>query len=444
MQRGTRNLAIGGFLAIVLAAGVAALWPRPGVAQAPKGPGGAPPPPKVRVTPVQEAALAQQRAFVGTIKPIRRSVVGSAAPGRVEHYLVNEGDAVQAGQPIAHLRRGIIQAELDAAKAQLAVRQAELAEMEQSHQEEIEQAQAKLQTCEANLAFRRAKVERDRALGTSIARELMEEDNSLAAQATAAVREAKAALRMLTDGPRQQKTEQHRAWVAVQTAEVQRLSEQFERHTMFAPFNGFVTTEHTEVGQWVMQGDPVAEIVELDKVDVEIAVLEDYVAQLDPDADVQIEVPALPGQQFVGRIALVVPQADAKARTFPVKVRIENQVVGGQPLLKAGMFARVSLPVGQPVSRIMVPKDAVVLGGPSPLVFVAATAGGKTTIRPVPVTLGPSVGTWLAISGPIHAGEMVVVEGNERIRPGQEVRPEMVHVQFPVVAGPSESAEATR
>ena len=200
---------------------------------------------------------------------------------------------------------------------------------------------------------------------------------------------------------------------------------------MFAPFDGFVTAEHTEIGQWLMQGDPVAEIVELSQVDVEIAVLEDYVAHLDSSLPVMVEVPALAGQPLVGRIALIVPQADAKARTFPVKVRIDNQVASGQPLLKAGMFARISLPVGQPVPRIVVPKDAIVLGGQSPLVFVAATAGGKTNVRPVPVTLGPALGTWMSIAGEIQVGDLVVVEGNERIRPGQEVRTETVNRRCP-------------
>src|SRR5688500_16840566 len=135
----------------------------------PKGPPGkagfAPPPPKVLVTAARTDTIAEPRTFVGTVKPIRRSLVGSAAAGRVEEYLINEGDAVKAGQSIAHLRRGVIQAELDAAKGQLAVRQAELAEKEKSYQEELDQAQAKLTHAQAVLAFRQAKMERSRSLG---------------------------------------------------------------------------------------------------------------------------------------------------------------------------------------------------------------------------------------------------------------------------------------
>jgi multidrug efflux pump subunit AcrA (membrane-fusion protein) len=390
-------------------------------AQAPKGkgpPGGLS---KVLVAPAQTAEVAEHRSFVGTVKPIRRSLVGSAAAGRVEEYLINEGEAVTAGQPIAILRRGIIQAELNAAKGSLAMREAELAELEKSLKDEIEQAEARLDNAEGQFAFRQGKVDRSRALGTSIAREILEEDTSLAIQAAATLREARAALRMLTQGPREQKTLQAKARVESQAAEVARLAEQFERHTMFAPFDGFVTAEHTEIGQWVMQGDPVAEIVELKEVDVEIAVLEDYVAGLDTSVVGEVEISALSGKTFPGRVALVNPQADARAHTFPVKVRVANEFAEGQPLIKAGMFARVSLPVGKPVARTLVPKDAVVLGGPSPMVFVAAGSPDKAVVKPVPVKLGAAAGTWIAVTGEVKPGDAIIVEGNERVRPGMEV-----------------------
>src|SRR5436190_13235338 len=116
-------------------------------AQAPKSSGGkgpsAPSAPKLLVTQAHADVIAEPRTFVGTVKPIRRSLVGSAAAGRVEEYLINEGDEVKAGQPIAHLRRGIIKAEVDAGRATLTMRQAELAESEKSYQEEVEQETAK-------------------------------------------------------------------------------------------------------------------------------------------------------------------------------------------------------------------------------------------------------------------------------------------------------------
>jgi HlyD family secretion protein len=383
------------------------------------------------VTPARADTISEPRTFVGAVKPIRRSLVGSAAAGRVEEYLINEGDEVKAGQPIALLRRGIIKAEVDAARATLTMRQAELAEMEKSYQEEVDQEQAKLNHAQAELAFRQGKMQRSRSLGTSVSKELFEEDSSLAAKADASVREHQAALRMLTQGARQMKTEQARSRVAAAQAELQRLEEQFDRHTMKAPFDGWVSAEHTEIGQWVMQGDPVAEIVELNQVDVEIAVVEDFVGNLHTSVEGPVEVPALPQEKFTGRVAIINPQADARAHTFPVKIRVENRIENDQPLLKAGMFARVTLAVGKPTPCVLVPKDAVVLGGPTPLVFVAQAAGGKMTVRPVSVTLGPAQGTWIAAIGDVKDGDQVIVEGNERVRPGQEIRVETKDVAYP-------------
>src|SRR5437868_6807886 len=150
------------------------------------------------------------------------------------------------------------------------------------------------------------------------------------------------------------KTEQSRAWVEAQKAEVQRLQEQFDRHTMFAPFDGWVSAEHTEVGQWVMQGDAVAEIVELHEVDVEIAVVEDFIVNLHTSVAGHVDIPALPDQRFDGRVAMINPQADARAHTFPVKIRVENRIENDQPLLKSGMFARVTLLVGKPTACVLV------------------------------------------------------------------------------------------
>jgi multidrug efflux pump subunit AcrA (membrane-fusion protein) len=230
----------------------------------------------VLVTAALLADVPDQRTFVGTVWPVRRSLVGSAAPGRVEEYLINEGDPVKAGQPIAKLRHGVIQAELNGAKAIHEVRLAELKELETSFQDEVEQAQAKVAIADANLTYRHAKLARSKSLGPSIARELLEEDSSLSAQAVATVREAQSALRLLTDGARQQKTEQApRARSSGRRGAT--VEQQFDRHTLFAPFDG--VSEHTE-SVTVMQGDPVRDRrVEMSKSDHG----RDYIANLNAE-----------------------------------------------------------------------------------------------------------------------------------------------------------------
>jgi RND family efflux transporter MFP subunit len=140
--------------------------------------------------------------------------------------------------------------------------------------------------------------------------------------------------------------------------------------------------------------------------------------------EAKVRVPSLPGQEFVGAVAKIVPQADTRSRSFPVKVRVENPMPEGLPILKSGLFAEVRLPVGDPKRVVLVSKDAIVLGGPSPAVYVfepgaeSETAG---TVRQVPVAIGLSTGGMVEVTGQIVPGEKVIVRGNERLAPGQQV-----------------------
>jgi multidrug efflux pump subunit AcrA (membrane-fusion protein) len=146
------------------------------------------------------------------------------------------------------------------------------------------------------------------------------------------------------------------------------------------------------------------------------------VGQLKIGIPVRVEVPALSSELLTGTVAVVVPRADEQARTFPVKIRLQNRLADSGPILKAGMLARVALPTGPAMKMNMVPKDAIVLGGTSPLVIVVEPAEGKKTAgtaRPVPVTLGISTGDLIQVDGQLRAGQLIVVRGNERLRPGQ-------------------------
>ena len=100
------------------------------------------------------------------------------------------------------------------------------------------------------------------------------------------------------------------------------------------------------------------------------------------------------------------------------------------PLLKAGMLARVQLPVGPPKKMLMAPKDAVVLNGTRRTVFVVDAATKE--VSEVAVELGVSNGEMIEVTGDVQAGQSVVIRGNERLKSGQIIQ---------VVAGQSEVIE---
>src|SRR3954467_647596 len=128
----------------------------PALAQGPKG--GGPPPATVVVGHVIEREEAAGQTFVGTLEPRRRSVVGSAVDGRVEEYPANDGQWVKKGDVVAELLKESIKIEVRHAKAELALRQAELDEHKNGSQEEDKaQARAKLAAAKAQVDYAKAR-----------------------------------------------------------------------------------------------------------------------------------------------------------------------------------------------------------------------------------------------------------------------------------------------
>jgi RND family efflux transporter MFP subunit len=394
----------------------------------------------VAVQPVVQREVAEGRTFVGTLMPLRQALVGSAVDGRVVEFLVNEGDRVEEGQPLARLLTDSIQLQLQGARAELKLRDEQLRELENgSRPEEIEQAKAKMAGARATrdyLQARRKRSERLFQVGQAVSEEQLQEAISAAVAAEQAFAEATAAHELAVAGPREEQVAQASAQVAMQRAVVGQLEDQLSKHTIISRFAGYVTAEHTEEGQWLTRGDPVAEIVALDQVDVLVHVLEDQIPYVHVGTPGRVDLPALPDRTLTGEVALIVPQGDSRSRTFPVKVRLNNdRREDGEPLLKAGMLARVTLPTGPKQNALMVPKDALILSGSSAMVYVidpktietvADPASGvsfhQAPVQPASVQLGVSDGQGIQVQGNILSGQFVVTKGNERIippRPGQ-------------------------
>jgi len=402
---------------------------RAATAAPPRGNAAAP----VEVATVRRVDLATGQSFVGTVFPARSSDVGSAVDGRVVALPVREGQAVEAGEPVAELLRGLLEIELAGSLAEHDRREQLLAELQAgSRPEELDQARADVARLEAAVEYARSRFNRVERLvnrGTTTTDELQDALAEVR-QAEAELRRSRAALAMAEAGPRVEQIAQAAAAVAVQRAAVDRIEDQLKKHTIRAPFAGWVVERFTEKGEWVSRGGLVARVVELDRVEVEVQVPERLVSTLRKGMEVRLEFDAAPTVTWIGIIDHVVPQADLLSRSFPVKVLLDNRVEDATPVLRGGMLARAWLPVGRVGQALVVPKDAVVLGGPNPVVFAvqpaaggpAAGSNGTGTVQPVPVRLGAAVEGAVAIEGSLAVGGLVVIRGNERLRPGMTVR----------------------
>jgi HlyD family secretion protein len=385
----------------------------------------------VVVAEVSRMELSRGQSFVGTVYPFRESDVGSAVDGRLVSLPIEDGQQVRKGDTLAELLRGLLEIERSGAVAELDKRRQELAELEAgSRPEEIEQASAETEGLEARLTYaesRLARLEKLFERGTATTDELQDGQTELR-QIKAELRAKQAALSMVEAGPRREVVAQAAAAVAVQEAAVQRIDDQLAKHTIRAPFDGWVVERHAEEGEWVIRSGLIARIVELDRVEVVVQLPEIYVTSLKPGTEVRLEFDAAPLQTWIGTVERIIPQADLRSRSFPVQVVLENQVVEDQPVLRGGMLARAWLPVGARGEVTVVPKDALVLGTGTPVVYVvdSSPSGGNTgptgTVRPVPVTLGATVAQSVEVTGGVEPGQLVVTRGNERLRPGAAVK----------------------
>ena len=355
------NTRIFNFLYFSLALTLSAGCGEQQAAQTPKGR----PPSPVRVATVVHQEVQRSVTLVGTVEPWKRSVVASEIEGLVLNFLVEEGMRVKRGQVLAKLRTSRLNIRLNSALA--------------SHRE------AKTRYEQAGKDLVRVKALFEKELVTQ-----KEYDDAIAEES---------ALRQRLN--------------QLQTM-ISQVRDELAKSRIVAPFAGWITEEFTEVGQWVEAGGPVVELVDLSRLQVEVPLPERFVRDVRVNDPVSVVFDGLPGFKTDGRVFSVVAQADLTARTFPIKVEIPNS----KSSVKSGMVSRVTLSVGAPYQALVVPKDALVLRGGREFVFLVHE--GK--VNQIPVTPVLHLKEVVEVAGELQPGMTVVVEGNERLLPGQPVR----------------------
>ena len=196
-------------------------------------------------------------------------------------------------------------------------------------------------------------------------------------------------------------------------AEIEQLEYEIRQKNVLAPFAGFVSKEHTQVGQWVPAGGPVATLLDLSRIHVTVDVPERYAVTLSNRSEVSVVINSISNGRIRGTVSAVLPQGDPASRTFPIRIRLDNP----RFKIKSGMEALATFNLQEKKKAFLVPKDAVVTAGNDRLVFsVVAGRAAPAGVR----ILGYYDGE-VAVAGGLKPGDTVVVRGNERLRPGQPV-----------------------
>ena len=229
---------------------------------------------------------------------------------------------------------------------------------------------------------------------------------------------------------------QVKARLEAQEKHVAFLKAEQEKRTTKAPFTGFVVEEHTYLGQWLSKGAPVVTLADLQSVEVEVQVDQQYIDQIHEESPVALKIQGTgSSREWTGKVLTVVPRSNWKegSRSFPVIIRIPNEgffdkdsvpILPPKPALREGMMAEAEFS-GEAVDAIMVPKDSVVRTSRGNFIYVInpSPEGQPLSVRQVEVTLGIGSDTWIQVTGEnVEAGMKVVTEGAPRMRPFQPVQ----------------------
>jgi len=305
----------------------------------------------VVVSRIIEMDVRQPVKMVGTVFPLRESIVACSIEGLVVEFPVKRGDYVKMGQVLAELNTTSLKIRLKGAKAD-------------EHLALIEYERAK-------------ELYEGDAISHS---ELDEVETKLIAQ----------------------------------EAKVEGVEDDIGKCIITAPFDGRITEEFTEVGQWLQKGERVVSMLQLDYVKVKIPVPEKYIQNLNVGDESEVSFPALGSIKRTGHIVHIVPQADKRARTFPVYVKIDNR----DDAIKSGMFAEATFETGSLLSATMILKDGIVRRGDMEFIYLAVDG----MVAEIPVKTGIAHKNLIQIIGDVKPGIDVIVRGNERLRDGQDIQ----------------------
>ena len=303
------------------------------------------------VLTVQAQDFAQVVAFTGSLKPIKEATVSAESGGTVSNVLVDEGNAVQAGQVIAVLDN-------------------------QSVRESLQAQRAQVQNSQANLDLAATKLKQQQVLFSKgfVSKLALEQ----------AQNEYKVALGS------------HKA----QQAELAKLNKNQADAQVRAPISGVVYDKLVNNGELVNAGGQIMKIAQTKVLEIAATVSAEQVTFVKVGQDVSFTV-ATGAPVQTGHIVRINPVADANTRQFTVFIHVPNDAGD----LKAGQFAQGNIVLNRVAQALVVPETAIHQADGKEFVYVVSQ--GKLQQQPVTSVLKDATTARVAVEG-LQAGDAVL------------------------------------
>ena len=423
------------------------------------------PPVEQLATPVQVATVQTGNIdlvynYAGNLQAKQTVNMVPAATGRIESLLIEVGDEVKAGDPIAIIKHDTYAAQVKQAEAALAQAKLDLTKMQQgSRPEQITAAQAAVDLARANVddvanvndnertvaatnladaqaALQKAQAEYDKiawagnvgetsqavalqqatvAYQSALANYNLDTNPSDSKLAPLMAQLSQAELNLAMTLKPYRDTDFQAAQISIQQAEaaLELAQLQMDETTIKAPFDGVVAELYVTQGSTVSPQAPVALFVSK-QFEVLVNVEEERISQLANNQNAALQVTAFPGRTFPAVVTSVAPVADQTTHTFTVKVTPLDK----EGLLRSGMYANVSILAQEKQNTLLAPHAAVTLVNNKETVYVVK----DNVVEQRTVTTGLTNNDQIEILTGLKPGETVVISGQANLVDGAKVK----------------------
>ena len=319
----------------------------------------------VLVATVKYEAASPERSFVGTVKPRIETDMGFRVPGKVAKRLVEVGQTVEVGQPLALLDEVDLKLQAEPAQAEFSA--------------------ATGVQAQASAAEQRAKDLRAKGWTTDAQMD----------SARAAADEARARLNR-----------------AERQVELTRNSLSYA--TLVADARGVVTASLIEPGQVVAAGQSAIRVARFAEKEAVVAIPETLVGRA-KEGVASVTLWSEPDKKYAAKLREIAPSADPATRTYLAKFSLP----GAGDSVSLGMTATLTLadPATDRVAKL--PLSALYNQGGSPSLYVV-DASGNIALKPVTVKTYESGN--VVIADGVDEGARVVALGVQKLDPAQKVR----------------------
>ncbi len=186
-----------------------------------------------------------------------------------------------------------------------------------------------------------------------------------------------------------------------------------ERCALQAPFDGVVNRFYIENGQYLGIADPVAEVLAIDRVKVEVGIPESDVDKVRRLEHFTVKIDALGGKRFQGTRHYLYKNSDNFARLYNLEIAVDNP----EGEILPDMFTRVEIVKTEISAGLGVPLYALITRNETSALFVVNAGIARLT----PVEVGIQDGWQVEIRQGLKAGDQVVVVGQKQIDDGEAV-----------------------